>query len=271
MLSWLDRGIRVGLSAYGTVHILIGWLALQLAFGDRTEDASSGGAMQELAGHPLGEVVVSAIAIGMGILVLWRLLEVLVGHRDKEEGVSRWRARAVSGFKALVYAALCGTAVSVLLGATSSAGGSSWTGTVKDWPAGHSMIAAVGLAGLVYGANHARRGLTEAYAKHLSTEGRRGEAGKAYLLFGKLGYAGKGLAIAIVGALIVIGGLTRHAARSRDLDHALRQLLSYPFGQALLVLIAAGFICFGVFCLARARHLSRSDMRPTETGLRSLA
>ena len=271
MLSWLDRGVRVGLSAYGTVHILIGWLALQLAFGERTEDASSRGAMEELAGHPLGEVVVSAIAIGMGILVLWRLLEVLVGHRDKEEGVPRWRARTVSGFKAVVYAAIGVTAVSVLVGPKSSAGGSSWTHTVRDWPAGHSVIAAVGLAVVVYGANHARRGLAESYAKHLSTEGRRGEAGKAYLFLGKLGYAGKGLAIGIVGALVVIGGLTRHPARSGDLDHALRHLLSYPFGQALLILIAAGFICFGIFCLARARHLSRSDLRPTETGLRSLA
>ena len=35
VLSWLDRGIRLGLVAYGVVHLLIGWLGLQLAFGDR--------------------------------------------------------------------------------------------------------------------------------------------------------------------------------------------------------------------------------------------
>ena len=106
MLAWLDRGIRLGLVAYGVVHLLTGWLGLQLAFGDRTERPSSAGAMQELARQPFGEVVVLAIVGGLFVLVVWRLLELpTVGHRDKAPGVHRWRARAVSGFKGSVHAA----------------------------------------------------------------------------------------------------------------------------------------------------------------------
>jgi hypothetical protein len=41
-----------------------------------------------------------------------------------------------------------------------------------------------------------------------------------------------------------------------NLDQSLHKVLTYPFGQVLLVLIAAGFICYGLFCFARARHLS---------------
>ena len=77
--EWLDKAIRAGLICYGVVHLLIGWLALQLAFGDRSEKASSKGAMQELAQQPYGEVLVWAIAVGMFLLVLWRLLEVFCG------------------------------------------------------------------------------------------------------------------------------------------------------------------------------------------------
>ena len=73
--DWLDHAIRVGLVAYGIVHLLVGWLALQLAFGDKSEKASSKGAMQELAQQPFGEVLIWAIAIGMFFLVIWRLLE----------------------------------------------------------------------------------------------------------------------------------------------------------------------------------------------------
>jgi hypothetical protein len=40
------------LVANGVVHQLIGWLGLQLAFGDRTERASSTGAIQELPRQP---------------------------------------------------------------------------------------------------------------------------------------------------------------------------------------------------------------------------
>ena len=99
-------------------------------------------------------------------------------------------------------------------------------------------------------------GFTEKYAKHLSAEGKSGQTGKAYLLFGKIGYIGKGIAIAIVGGLILYGGITHDASKSGNLDQALHKVLTYPFGQVLLVLIAAGFICYGLFCFARARHLS---------------
>ena len=50
--------------------------------------------MQELPQQPFGEVLVWAIAIGMFLLVLWRLLEAFFGHQD-EEGSDRWKARAV--------------------------------------------------------------------------------------------------------------------------------------------------------------------------------
>jgi hypothetical protein len=33
-------------------------------------------------------------------------------------------------------------------------------------------------------------------------------------------------------------------------------VLQQPFGPVLLVLIAAGIACYGLFCFARARHLS---------------
>jgi hypothetical protein len=263
VLGWLDRGIRVGLVAYGMVHLLIGWLGLQLAFGDRTETASSTGAMQELARQPFGEIVVFAIVGGLFVLVLWRLLEVSVGHRDKTPGVDRWWARSISAFKGAVYAALGLTGLSVVVSAESFPGGSTWTQAVMGWPAGPWVIAAVALATVAYGTNHVRRGLAEKYAKHLSAGGRTGEAGVAYLVLGKIGYIGKGIAIAIVGGLMLVGALTRDESQSGNLDHALRTLLTYPFGQTLVVVISAGMLCFGIFCLARARHLSRAHVRTT--------
>jgi hypothetical protein len=34
-------------------------------------------------------------------------------------------------------------------------------------------------------------------------------------------------------------------------------VLDQPFGPVLLLVIAAGIGCYGLFCFARARHLSR--------------
>jgi len=256
--EWLDWAIRAGLVTYGVVHLLVGWLALQLAFGDTSQKASNKGAIQEVAQQQYGDLLVWAIAIGMFLLVLWRLLEAFVGHQEKEEGADRWKARAVSLGKAIIYAVIGITALNVVIGANKSGGGgSTWTKTVMGWPAGQWIVALVGLAVIAYGANHVRRGFTEKYAKHLSAEGKSGQAGSAYLMFGKVGYIGKGIAIAIVGGLVTYGGITHDANKSGNLDQALHKLLTYPFGQVLLIAIAAGLICYGLFCFARARHLSR--------------
>ena len=52
--AWLDHAIRLGLVAYGVVHLLVAWLAVQLAFGEKQDSASNSGALHYLAEQPLG-------------------------------------------------------------------------------------------------------------------------------------------------------------------------------------------------------------------------
>lgn len=256
--DWLDHAIRAGLVAYGVVHLLIAWLALQLALGDNSGKASSQGAMRHLAQQPFGEVLVWAVAIGMFLLVLWRLLEALLGHRD-EEGGKRLRKRLTSGLKAVLYAAIGLSAVQVATGSGGGKGSGSDSTTAKlmDLPAGQWIVAAVGLAIIGYGLNLIRRGWTEKFAEHLDAEGKSGDAGRAYLMFGKVGHIAKGVAIGIVGGLFVYAGVTHESKKSGGLDVALHKVLEQPFGPVLLAAIAVGIACYGLFCFARARHLSR--------------
>ena len=52
----LEHLARVGLIAYGVVHLLVAWLALQLAwFGGGGESADQSGAMSTLAESPVGK------------------------------------------------------------------------------------------------------------------------------------------------------------------------------------------------------------------------
>lgn len=84
--DWLDHAVRLGLVAYGVVHLLIGWLALQLAFGQSQGSASSTGALHQLVEQPFGSVLTWLVAVGMVLLVVWRLLEAGFSHRDEEGG-----------------------------------------------------------------------------------------------------------------------------------------------------------------------------------------
>ncbi|MCW2868023.1 MAG: hypothetical protein JWR20_2211 [Marmoricola sp.] len=253
--DWLDHAVRFGLVAYGVVHLMLGWLALQLALGGRNENASTKGALRALARQPAGTALVWAIAAGMALLVVWRLLEAAFGHR-REEGGTRVRKRLVSLGKGAVYAALGVSAAKV----AAHAGSGSSKGTlaqVLGWPGGPVLVVLAGLAVVAYAGNTAWRGWKEKFAEHLDTEGKLGTSGAAYLTFGKVGYIGKGISLAIVGGLLVLAGVRQAPAEGGGLDQGLQKLLQQPFGQVLIALIGLGLICYGLFCFARARYLDR--------------
>jgi hypothetical protein len=255
--DWLDRAVQLGLVAYGLVHLLIGWLAVQLALGDHGSQASAKGALQELAQQPFGKVLVWAVAVGMFLLVVWRVIEAAFGHRD-EDGSDRVRKRVASGLKAGIYGALGATAVRVAAGSSSSGKSSSGlTAKLMDLPAGQWIVVAVGVAILGYAGNTAWRGWTEKFADHLDTEGKLGNSGAAYLLLGQVGYIAKGVALALVGGLFCYAGVSHNPHKSGGLDEALQKVLQQPFGPYLLIVIGVGIACYGLFCFARARHLAR--------------
>jgi hypothetical protein len=256
--EWMDHAIRAGLVAYGVVHLLVGWLALQLAFGEKEDSASNQGALHYLAQQPMGGVLVWLIAVGMFLLVLWRLLEFAFGFRDESDDTKRWRKRATSLLKAIIYGAIGWSAVRVATGSGGSGGGTdSTTAKLMDLPGGQLIVGAVGLAIIGYGGSLVYRGWTEKFREHLDAQGQSGQDGSAYVLMGKIGYIAKGVAIAIVGGLFCYAAITHNAKKSGGLDQALQTVLEQPFGQVLLTAIAIGIAAYGVFCFARARHLSR--------------
>lgn len=254
----LDHMVRVGLVAYGLVHLMLAWLALQLALGHREGKTTTKGALAELAEQPFGHLLVWAVAVGMFLLVLWRVLEAAFGNRD-EDGSDRAKAAVVSVTKAVIYGVLGVSAVKVATGggAGGSGGSQGMTAKLLGLPAGPWIVGLVGLAVIGYGGFLAWRGWSEKFAEHLDAEGRTGTSGKAFMGFGKVGYIAKGVSLALVGGLFCWAALTHDPEKSGGLDQALRTLLEQPFGRVLLVLIAIGIGCYGLFCFARAKHLSR--------------
>jgi hypothetical protein len=256
--EWFDHAIRFGLVAYGVVSLLIAWVALQLAFGDHSENASSQGALKELASQPFGEVLIWLVAAGMFVLALWRALEAAFGHRD-EDGGKRLAKRLVSVGKAVIFGAIGITALQIAMGSGSGgkSGSDSMTQKLMDLPAGPWIVGLVGLVIIGYGLSQIVIAWTEKFAENLTAEGKSGDSGTAYLWFGKIGYCAKGIVAGLVGALFVYAAATHDPKKSGGLDAALGELLQQPFGPFLLAAVAAGIACYGLFCFARARHLSR--------------
>lgn len=250
----MDHLVRAGMVAYGVVHLLLGWLCVQLALGGPNEDASTDGAFHTLARQPFGRTMVWAVAVGMLLLVVWRVVEAGFGHRHA--GDDRSRKRLVSAGKAVVYGVIGFSAVKVAVGSASGRSGG-WTATVMGWPAGQWLVALAGVGVLAYAANLVRSGLTRKFAEGLDVEGRSGDTGRAFVLVGQVGHVGKGVSLALVGLLTVVAGVTHRSGKGGGLDQALQQVLEEPYGAVLIALVGLGLWCFGAFCFVRARHLDR--------------
>ncbi len=255
--DWMDTAIRIGLASYGVVHLLIAWLALRLALGDSGGSASSQGALAQLGRTGLGRASLYVVGVGFVALMVWQGLEAIKGHRD-EEGKKRTFKRLTSAAKVVLYLSLAIPAFTTAAGASSGGGGTDGiTAKIMSLPGGPVLVVLVGVGVLAVAGFLAKRGWTESFRSKLESEGQTGKDGRAYVLFGKVGYLAKAAALVIVGALFIYAAVTHDPEKSAGLDQALHRLLEQPFGAVMLVVVALGLGCYGLFCFAWARHLDR--------------
>jgi hypothetical protein len=240
--------IGVGLVSYGLVHLVLAWLALQIAFGGR-EDASAGGALQQLTQQPLGTVLLWVMAIGLFTLVVWQVVEATIG-REESNRDGRLRKRLSSAGRAVVYLALGILAVGVAVGNGGGSGNGEQNLSVRlmDLPFGRILVAAVGAAVIAVGISQIVKGVKQKFVEDL-------DFGVAQVVrrLGTAGYCAKGISLVIIGGLFGYAALTYDPKKAGGLDAALSTIREQPFGTVLLVIMAVGIASFGVFCFVWAR------------------
>lgn len=76
---------------------------------------------------------------------------------------------------------------------------------------------------------------------------------RGILRLGSAGYICKGIALAMIGGLFGWAALTHDPDKAGGMDDALATARDQPFGTVLLMAIAVGIACFGVYCFVWAR------------------
>lgn len=239
----VENGARLGYAVNGLLHLLLGFIALQLALGTRTQTADQSGALATLAGSTLGWVALVVAVAGYGLLALWQITELVLRHDASH--------RVKSFGKAVVYLAIGFSALTVLRGTGSSSSAQSvdFTASVMEKPAGRLLVGAIGLGVLGIAGYHVYKGWTKRFLSDLEEH-----PGEWAVHAGRVGYVTKGIALALVGLLFLGAALHQNPKEARGLDGALLALLGVPFGRIALVLVALGLGAYGVYSFARARH-----------------
>lgn len=242
--SVVEKGARLGYAASGLLHLLIAWVTLQLAWGQRGGsggDADHGGALQTLAGNGVGSVLLWLTVVGFAFLALWQVTEAVA------RGAAKDRVKAAG--KAVVYGALAWTAFTVVNGAGSGDAGESVTARLMSTTGGRALVAVLGLAVIGVGIYHVFKGWTRRFLGDL-----REHPGRWVERAGQVGYIAKGVALALVGGFFVFAAVTSSSEEAQGLDGVLRTVAALPFGAVLLTLVALGFAAYGVYSFGRARY-----------------
>ena len=261
----LENLARVGLIAYGVVHLLVAWIALQLAWGGSNgHSADQSGAMSTLANQPFGKPLLWILAVGLVALAVWQAAEVL-RWRSGWSASGKQRTQAItktvkSVAKAVVYLAFAVLAVRFAMGSgqSSSQQQQKRTAGVFALPGGRFLVAIVGLVIIGIGVQHVVRGVQKTFLEQIDLGDAPRKTTRLITRLGQVGFPAKGVSLGVVGGLLGYAALTYDPKKASGLDGALRTIAQAPFGGIVLTLVALGLAAFGAFCFARARYPERT-------------
>lgn len=249
---------RFGWFAKGIVYLVAGTLASAVAarsLGLRAEAGSGGeasptGAIKELATFPGGRVLLVALAVGLLFYAAWRLYTALApGHTDAESMAKR------IGYlvSAALYVSFGLTAIGLARTPSNRVDGDVKARDLSSGFLAHTggrwVLGVFGVVAVGAGVYRLMKGAQGDVLEEMRSAGMSKARVRVVRFLGVVGEIGRGVAIALIGYFLVREAMTSRASEGAGLDDALRRVAVHRWGQVLVVIVAVGFMLYGVFCL----------------------
>lgn len=239
----------VGQAVNGVVHIVIGLLAIGVARG-AGGSADQSGAMRAIESTPLGSIGLWLAGLALYALALYSFAVAIGELRRKLTQAARHAGKGIA------YATVGTVAINYALGG--SADGEETTKSLTaellatTW--GAWLLAITGVVIIAVGIGLAVSGIRQTFLKDVDVTGK---TRRTFAMLGTTGYLAKGVAIGVVGVLFILAVLNRNPDEAGGLDSALKKLTELPYGAAVLIVVGAGLITYGIYCFAAARAIAR--------------
>jgi hypothetical protein len=244
---------RIGLVGYGVVHLVVAWLALQVAFGVPDAPPDAAGAVGTIARTPGGVFALAVAVVGLLAFAVWQVTAAAIGFRWVH-GNERMRKRVGAVAKSIAVTGLAGIVIEYLTGIRSSdvTTVQQLAAQVLELPAGRVLLGLAALVLIGIAAAMTYTGVRRTFMGDLDVRRLAPGVRNAIEVLGVVGHLARALAIGVVGGLAGAAALSADPGWAGGLDTALRALGSTAVGTWLLAVVAAGFAAFGLFCMADA-------------------
>ncbi|SRR5712691_2110624 len=246
---------KAGFTARGVMYILIGWIALLVAFGHAPASADNRGALEIVDSTAIGMFVLWLLAIGFAGLALWRLAQAIYGGPNAHEHKTSERLLAV--VRTALYAFLSFSTFKFALGSggpkSSNQQSADLTATLLKYPGGQIAVVLVGLVLIGAGGYLIWQAWQRAFLKTLQTGQMTTRQRQLANRLGLIGGIARGLVFAGVGVFFMVAGVEHNPGEAKGIDATLRSFAHAPLGPFLLALIAVGLVIFGGYSFVEAR------------------
>ena len=254
----LELLMRLGYVVRGALYIVMGYLALRIALGQRGGKATDlAGSLVWLTGNSLGKVLLIVIVIGLAAYSFWGFIRAIYDplHRGKDaQGIA---ARIGFVTSALSYAALAFFALQILAGQGAGSGDSTQKtiASLMANPVGGIVTELLGVIAIGIGIGQFIEAYRATFAKDLKAAEMSESERKLAIGLGRFGMAARGVTFVVIGWFLIQAGINHDPGKATGFGGAFLFLLSQPFGHLLVGIIALGFIALGLHSFACARWI----------------
>lgn len=242
---------RSGYAARGVIYLIMGIFAL-LAARDSARPKDSHGTLMEVLTHPLGDVLVGLVVIGLLAFAGWRVVQAVRDVDHHGTGLKGVTIRAGLLAGGMVNGALALFALGLLVGKSKSSGGGDQTrdllAHLLSWEYSNLLVYLIALVPLGVGIAHIIKGWKASFEKYFEAH----EAMQYVRPVSRFGLIARGVVFIEISLLLLVSGSSYQAMDPPGVKEALAALQNLPAGGVLLMLMALGLIAFSVYSFAEA-------------------
>lgn len=254
--SWVEGLARAGLVARGVLYVMIGALALQVAFGKKDQNADKQGALTTLARQPLGKVLLVVVAVGFAGYAMWRFLDAVLDTDGEGTDLSGVGKRAADFARGLLYTSFFIAAVRLITGSSGEdqSTEADLTAKILAAPPGRVAVGLVGLAIVGGGLYTGYRAVSCNYRKKLQTAQMGRTVRRSVTVIASVGLFARMVVFLLIGTFLLKAAIRYDPNQAVGVDGALKRLADRPYGPWLLALVAVGLFTYGLYSFVEARY-----------------